>query len=455
MKKIHRLSTIDKLKKALSDRLTPKERKGAEFMFGSSYQIPEVPKIMEKRGKDYILWGEDNEYPDKLVSLINGSAIHNAIIRTKAIMTAGDGFFYNGAQSRKENEDVLRSIGKNPKLAEFILNEADQDSIHTISNKIAQDIHSFGCLSLEVIWNPNHDKIIRVKHLPVKNVRAGKKVEGKITKYYYHHSWTKQTRQEEPIEYAPFNPESKEKEQIYFLKTGGLDYYGEPPYIGALTWIKTDYEMGVFHLANIQNGMNPSLAIKFYEKPGSDEDKQSILKAIRREYRGTTNTAKDMVFFSEGKELSPDVEPIQNSNLDKQYLALAELCDRKILTGHQLTSPLLVGISTTGQLSGNTELKTAFNIFDNVVIAGYRSIIERVWNDLGKVNVPEVTFGIDPYNPFKEKVTSDQTNPVTTALNSISPLVANKVLDNMTSDEIRSLIGLEPTTLLPPKQDGQ
>lgn len=443
MKRTPQLSIIDKLKNRLKPE--PVKKTSEEFRFGSSYAIPEVPKIVETKTKDWVLWGEDNEYPDKLVSLINGSAIHNAILRTKAIMTAGDGFFINGAQSKKENDEKIKSAGEGyKKLLAFMKNEVDQDSIEVISNKISADLHSFGCLALEVIWNPLHTEILRVKHLPVKNVRLGKKEEGVVSKYYYHHCWSKSVRPSDVTTYAPFDPKGKDKEQIYYLKTGGLDYYGEPPYIGALTWIKTDYEMGVFHLSNIENGLNPSLTIKFYEKPASDEDQQNIVSNIRKGYRGPTQSGKHMVFFSDGKELAPDVDPVPTSNLDKQYLALAELCDKKILTGHQLTSPLLVGISTSGQIGGNTELKTAYNIFDNVVIAGYRTILERVWNDLSSVNVPGIPLTIEPYNPFKERVGSDQTNPVTTALNSISPLVANKVLEAMSPDEIRNLIGLPP-----------
>jgi hypothetical protein len=48
--------------------------------------------------------------------------------------------------------------------------------------------------------------------------------------------------------------------------------------------------------------------------------------------------------------------------------------------------------------------------------------------------------------PEAEKTASDSANKVADSLSAMSPLVANKVLDSMTDDEIRSLIGLGPKT---------
>jgi hypothetical protein len=56
--------------------------------------------------------------------------------------------------------------------------------------------------------------------------------------------------------------------------------------------------------------------------------------------------------------------------------------------------------------------------------------------------------------PPKETDASGEGDKVVKAINSLSPLVANKVLESLTADEIRSLIGLgakieEPVKVIP------
>jgi hypothetical protein len=116
---------------------------------------------------------------------------------------------------------------------------------------------------------------------------------------------------------------------------------------------------------------------------------------------GAQQAGRFITTFSNGKELAPDIKAIETSNLDKQLITLAELCDKKILSGHQLTSPLLVGISVSGQLGGNTELQIAYQIFDNVIIGSDRNMIDKDLQFIYGLNVPNVTVEINPFNPFK------------------------------------------------------
>jgi hypothetical protein len=188
--------------------------------------------------------------------------------------------------------------------------------------------------------------------------------------------------------------------------------------------------------------MNPGMIFKFYKVPTGENDKQDIINNLQKTYRGALKAGKPLVLFSENKELSPDISPADVSNIDKQQMVLAELCDKKILTGHQLTSPLLAGISVSGQLGGNAELEKSYLIYDNVTIKYDRIEVERFWNRLLQYNKTGVFIEINPFNPFKS---SEVKNRVLESLTSIPPLVANEVINQLTVSEIRSLIGLKPT----------
>lgn len=397
------MSKLDFIREKLQDRL--KEKKTESFSFGSSYNISEVPKIVEKRGKDWVFWGEDNLYPLKLKDMKTASAIHNAIVKTKTKIAAGDGLLINEAKNEEASKAAYASLDAKTK-AEFdylMKNEEWHMSFPEIERNLSNDLQTFGCYAYSLVFNSDFKKLNMVKFYNVHNIRCGKKEGGKVTKYYYHEDWTKERQVgfKPDVIYAYNKKDTVNFEQMVFRKVGDLDYYGEPSYSGALTWIQTDFQMGLFHLSNITNGMNPGMHFSFYKLPATENDKQQILDDLQRTYMGAQKAGRFIATFSQGKELAAEVKAIETSNLDKQLIALAELCDKKILTGHQLTSPLLVGISTSGQLGGNTELQVAYQIFDNVIMASDRMILEQDINFIFQKNIPSIKLEINPFNPFK------------------------------------------------------
>lgn len=359
----------------------------------------EVPKVVEERNLDYVKYGEDNLYPVQLWDLKFGSAIHNSILKTKTKMMYGDGFLING----NPYEDVLKSLQGATKFeAEFLFkNEHGNCTLEELVELLCTDYQDFGAYCYEIIFNKDFTKIAGLKHVKAERVRCGKEVNGKIETYYYAKDWDNIRGLNKPRPIAAYNPEDKTNfNQLVYRKSGNMDYYGIPSYAGSINWIHTDVQMAVFHRSNIENGMNPGLHFKFFQKPASEEDEIQIIKNIKRQWRGALNTGKELVTFSDGKELSMEIAPIEVSNLDKQMIVLAELCDKKILSGHQLTSPLLAGISVSGQIGGNTELSTAFQIFDGLSMAADRKVIERDLNWWFDFNKTGLEVDIKKFNPF-------------------------------------------------------
>jgi len=439
---------IERARKLLANEFKPAGNSSVSKVGSLEFSISEIPRIKEEKNKDWVSFGDNNLYPLQISDLKYGSPIHNAIVSTAGDMISGDGFLFDGAKTKEESDAKYAALSPEikAKYDSFLKNENDSMTLEEIDAKISFDFKEQGACAVEIIYNTAHDTISRIKYVDVKNLRAGK-MDGDIIKWWYYSKDWKDSKKGgfNPRKIAAFDPKNKEAaNQIAYLKRGSLEYYGEPDYAGALTWIQTDFQMGIYHLSNLENGMNPSLHLQFYELPRDEEDKQRILSEIRRSFVGANKTGKHMVSFSDGTALAPKYEPLQVNNLDKQLLLLAELCDRKILTGHKLTSPLLAGISVSGQLGGNTEIEKAFNIYDKTRISPYRKLKDAMYNNILEIN--GVTFKIqtNPYNPF---IQEDSGNPVTNAINTLSPLVANKVLESMTANEIRALIGLDKTNV--------
>ena len=64
------------------------EKNIMQFAFSSFNNITESLPVYTERvtRAGYISYGEDNLYPDYLISLMNRSAKHNAIVKRKAMM---------------------------------------------------------------------------------------------------------------------------------------------------------------------------------------------------------------------------------------------------------------------------------------------------------------------------------------------------------------------------------
>ena len=94
-----------------------------------------------------------------------------------------------------------------------------------------------------------------------------------------------------------------------------------------------------------------------------------------------------------------------NANLDKQFIALADQIQSKIITGHRVTTTELFGISTPGRL-GNSDFATEVQVFQTFVIKPSQSQIEKTINKVLKINGLDVNFKIKPY-----EVKGSQNNP--------------------------------------------
>ena len=134
---------------------------------------------------------------------------------------------------------------------------------------------------------------------------------------------------------------------------------------------------------------------------------------------------------------------------------------------------MLFGIKTEGQLGGSNEIRNAYTIFNNTYVNAKQQEYEEVFNNFMRLMGIQEEYKIHPTEPlgfeFSESImaqnmTKDeirevlgkepldpsiktQAQVISDNINSLSPLVANKVLESMTPDEIRSLAGLVPKNI--------
>jgi len=378
-----------------------------------------IPEFVEVRGKPWIYYGENNNYPDYLINLFNRSAKHNAIVTSKKEYIAGNGWFVNEAGlSPAQNAEVLA-----------LTKQANMDeSLDDLLEKVALDLEIFGGFALQVIYTKGTGRIAEVYHIDFSKIRASH--DG--TFYYFSNDWTKyhQSLEDTGLKgFNPFNPAKPVGAQLLYFKEyrPRLEVYPIPDYIGCIPYIEIDYEIANYHLNNIKNGFCASFMINFNNGTPTPEEQATIEKQIRNKFTGTDNAGRFVLNFSDDKSEAPTLLPLQVPDIDKQFALLNESVQQEIFTGHKITSPMLFGIKTTGQLGGRDELREASELFQNTYVNHKQQLLNRVFNSLLQANgVMTKPLRIVPTTPLKWQ------------------LPDTIIATAMTKDEVRENIGLKP-----------
>ena len=324
---------------------------------GAKFEAIPLPSTKEVRGKDYMAYGEDNLFPQKLIELYDSSAMHHTAVNAITDGIIGDG---------------IEIIGE-----EYI--NANGETIDELYEKIALDYTLYSGYAVNVIWNKEGTGIAEMYHLPFANVRSGKlNEEDKVEEYFFSSDWAN-LRKNPHVAYKSFDITDNKGDNAsqifyYFNYTPGNTVYPLPEYIAALNDISLDVSIGRFHSSNISNGLNPSMFIQFRNGTPPPEERANIYREIENTFSGEENAGRFFLSFSEpGKEMQ--VTPIASTN-DTYYLQIDEHVTSRILTAHRITSPLLLGIKDSSGFSNNAdEIRISYMHFEGTVVEPKRKKI--------------------------------------------------------------------------------
>ena len=319
------------------------------------------PKIKEVKNRDWISYGEDNNYFQYLIDRYNGSPTNNAIINAVSSMIFGKGLDATDS-NRKPNEYAQ------------MISLFDNDSVR----RLAYDLKLMGQCAIQVIYSKDRKKIAQIEHMPIETLRAEKCNEkGDIEGYYYWKDWEKIRPSDKPLRIPAFGT-SKESIEILYVKPyrSGYYYYSPVDYQGGLQYAELEEEVSNFHLNNILNGMSPSMLINFNNGTPNAEERRLIEQRIYNKFSGSSNAGKFILAFNDNAESAASIEPVQLSDAHNQYQFLSEESTKKIMVAHRVVSPMLLGIKDQSGLGNNAdELKTASTLMDNTVIRPFQNLL--------------------------------------------------------------------------------
>ena len=336
------------------------------FVNLSSYT---TPVVKEQRGKEWVSYGDSNNYFQYLIDRYNGSATNNAIINGIGELIYGKGLDATDSNRKPDQYAKMKSL-------------FSKDCMR----KVTSDFKMMGQCAFQVIYSKDHQQITEVYHMPVESLRAEKcNDEGDIEAYYYAKDWgAVEGKKETPIRIPAFGFSNEGIEILYIRPyRAGFYYYSPVDYQGGLPYAELEEEVANYHLNNIKNGMSPSMLINFNNGVPTEEERYLIESRIGEKFSGTSNAGKFILAFNDNKEMAADITPVQLSDASDQYQFLADEAMRKLMVAHRVTSPMLLGIKDQSGLGNNAEeLKTASTLFDNTVI---RPMQETILDGVDKI----------------------------------------------------------------------
>jgi hypothetical protein len=330
-----------------------------EFIQLQSYT---APSIIEQKNKDWVQYGDDNNYYQYLIDLYHSSPTNNACIKGTV-----DQIFGKGLEVTRASRDL-------PGYIEFKkLFSADD------LRAVTMDLKMLGQASFQLVKSKDRKKYVQAKHFPQQTLRPAKCNEkGEIEKYYYCPDWANMKRNHTPIEFRAFGYDQSANECILTIKpySTGSFYFAPVDYQGGTQYANLEAEISNFHINNIMNGLAPSMLINFNNGQPSAEVKDTVESQIKQKFGGSSNAGRFIISWNDGKESAADITPVQLSDAHNQYQFLSQESMQKIMVAHRIVSPLLLGIKdNTGFGSNADELKSASILFDNVVVRPFQRLI--------------------------------------------------------------------------------
>jgi hypothetical protein len=337
------------------------------------------PEFKEKKGVDggYIKYGENNDYPEYIVDLYNKSSKHSAIIKSKVHYITGNGW------------------SGQPDAQAFIDKANRVESLNDLTRKVSLDVEIFGGAYLEIIWDLAGN-LAEMWHCDYVKIRTNKD----NTQYWYKEDW--KDNKVKPDVITAFNPKQPVGKQILYIKEyrPNIGIYGLPSYFAALNYIESDIEVSKHILGNAQTGFSASKLITLPNGEPNDEEKRNVDQRLRKTYSGADGK-KYMIAFVNDISRKPVVDDLGTSDLTKEdFSRVDELIQTNIFSGHQVTTPSIMGIAEAGKLGSRTEMRDGYEIFKNTYVNAKQMHLESVFNMLAKLKNVTSEIKIIPTEPI-------------------------------------------------------
>jgi len=429
---------------------------------------------------DSLLWTINEVY--------NNSPTTRSIIRQKATLTIGDGFtafkgrrsglFQGLTKASSEVVDVAELEALNDLLEQV---NTEGESLLDVAYKCALEFITYGNAYFGMARTEDG---VYGYNIPFVKGRVSEKKPGDVGYVGINEDWKIKSFTDGTVERLPLWPAWEKDEDgiertVIHLKdyAPGFDYYGLPEWISALLYAELEYRISKFNSSKFDNGFMPSGLLQMFGAV-SPEEAKDIVNEVHKQFTGTGKNSGLLVQVLSDETYKAVFTPFEKTN-EGEFLQLSQISAQAIVSAHRWTMSL-AGFATAGQLGTNEQIRMEFEIAQNSVIKPIQemilsAVVNRYVDEVAKINldVANIYLGFANSTPVSflgaidvnQVLTNDEKRELAgygavevdeltddmkikrDTIAGFSPLLANKMLDQLSRDDIRALLGYEPDGL--------
>jgi hypothetical protein len=341
--------------------------------------------------KEVAYWGSDNYFPQNIIGVALNNSITPGLLNFKANTLQKGLYLYK--------EEIIDGKRQKVEIIDTALEDwLEEMDIEKYLLGASQDAVYFMNVYAEAIFSRGGGKIVGFNRLDASNCRVSTDYK---TAFAYK-NWDKIGLMYDYAFPLVQRGGKVSPTMIYHAKNSfpGAMYYGVAPWIGSLNWLKMANEIPIYKWASIKNGFS----IKYHiEMPGNyftelypnsrinpatglaytDVDRQGKERELKQQMNdflaGAENAGK--AFYSkfaigpDGKPMAGwKITPIEDKTKYDAYLEDFNTSNQAITSAHNI-NPSLASINTEGNLSSGSEMRNAFNIFNEISLNSEKKLI--------------------------------------------------------------------------------
>jgi hypothetical protein len=298
------------------------------------------PIIKENKSKGYVTNGVHNSYFKYVNDRYIGSPTNSAIINGYISWIYGKGLACKDQVQKPSQYARLYSILKKKDI-----------------KRVVADYETQGMAYIQIIRN--RDKSISsIEHIAVDKIAPEIANEDNVIEaYYYSHDF--KDNKIEPTRIKAFGVgNSYDAIEIYCIRPYqlGMNYFALPSYQSCLQYAELEEEISNYSINHMRNGLSTGYIINIPDSYNlDDEAKSEIEKNIKRKLTGSSRAGTFMINFANGENSEITVTNLEINDAHKQWESLNEISQSKILTAHEVVSPMLFGVKDASGFSSNAD----------------------------------------------------------------------------------------------------
>ena len=334
------------------------------------------PKETKYTGKEFVEWGDGNQYPEYLQALYDNVPTLKSIIDGCVDYAVGDG---------------VSILPLTDTLPNGVMNLKGDTIVEQVRD-VSFDCFFAGGLALQVIRNGFGDPV-ETHYIDMRFLRANKE----CTVFYYSENWSKGGKKD-VIVYPAFMPNldwnaltdeerNSHASSILYVKKSHKKTYPVPCYAAAIKACEIERCVDDFHLNAINNGFTGSYIINFNNGVPEDNIKEEIEDSFNEKFSGHENAGRIGFSWNPNKESATTIEKVDVEDFGEKYKSLEANSRQKIFTAFR-ANPNLFGIPTESLGFSQEEYESAFRLFNRTMIRPIQTMIADAYDKIyGKTGV--------------------------------------------------------------------